>query len=143
MHDYYSKNGIKISIQPILKSNYTSFMFNYIFCEMNIKKVIHRVGAILISSWKCILQYLLGYQSILLGYPSNIHSFMPSIGSWYVIIHVSIIHIYINCSPEKSCFRSLQSLLLPQFSPYRHQPGFTVKRKQVRITNYRGIPINW
>ena len=35
------KNGNKTSIQPILKSNSTSFMFNNIFCEMNIKKVIH------------------------------------------------------------------------------------------------------
>ena len=34
------KNGNKISIQPILKSNSTSFMFNNMFCEMNIKKVI-------------------------------------------------------------------------------------------------------
>ena len=32
------KNGNKTSIQRILKSNYTSFMFNNIFCEMNIKK---------------------------------------------------------------------------------------------------------
>ena len=34
------KNGTKTSIQPILKSNSTSFIFNNIFCEMNIK-VIH------------------------------------------------------------------------------------------------------
>ena len=31
------KNRNKTSIQPILKSNSTSFMFNNIFCEMNIK----------------------------------------------------------------------------------------------------------
>ena len=30
------KNGNKTSIQPILKSNFTSFMFNNIFCEINI-----------------------------------------------------------------------------------------------------------
>ena len=41
LHVYYSKNGNKISTQPILKSNSTSFMFNNIFCKMNIKKVIH------------------------------------------------------------------------------------------------------
>ena len=82
------------------------------------------------------LQYLLGYPSILHGYPSNIHTFMPSIGSWCVIIHVSIIQVYINRSHEKSRFRSLQSILLPQFSTYRHKTGFIVKRKQVRITNY-------
>ena len=34
------KNGNKTCIQPILKSNSTSFMFNNIYCEMNIKKVI-------------------------------------------------------------------------------------------------------
>ena len=32
------KNGNKTSIQPILKSNSTSFMFKNIFWEMNIKK---------------------------------------------------------------------------------------------------------
>ena len=30
------KNGNNISIQPILKSNYTSFMFNNIFYEISI-----------------------------------------------------------------------------------------------------------
>ena len=30
------KNGNKTSIQPILRSNSTSFMFNNIFCEINI-----------------------------------------------------------------------------------------------------------
>ena len=35
------KNGNKTSILSILKSNSTSFMFNNIFCEMKIKKVIH------------------------------------------------------------------------------------------------------
>ena len=43
----------------MLKSNSTSFIFNNIFCEMNIKKVIHLGGAVenggtvLISSGKC------------------------------------------------------------------------------------------
>ena len=35
------KNGNKTCIQPILKLNSTSFMFNNIFFEMNIKIVIH------------------------------------------------------------------------------------------------------
>ena len=35
------KNRNKTSIQPILKSNSTSFMFNKKFCEMKGKKVIH------------------------------------------------------------------------------------------------------
>ena len=33
------KNGNKTSIQPILKSNSTSFMFNNIFCEIKGKKL--------------------------------------------------------------------------------------------------------
>ena len=37
----FHKNGNKKSIRPIPKSNSTSFIFNNIFCEMNIKKVIH------------------------------------------------------------------------------------------------------
>ena len=51
------KNGNKTSIQPILKSESTSFMFNNIFCEMNGKKVIHWGGGGRgngkIVSWKC------------------------------------------------------------------------------------------
>ena len=39
------------------------------------------------------MQYLLGCPSILLWYPRNIHTFIPSIGSWCVIINFSIIHI--------------------------------------------------
>ena len=39
------KNGNKTSIQPILKSNSPIFMFNNIFCEMDIKKVIYWGGA--------------------------------------------------------------------------------------------------
>ena len=41
LHVYYSQNGNKISIQPILKSNSTSFIVNSIFCEIKGKKVIH------------------------------------------------------------------------------------------------------
>ena len=33
------ENGNKTNIQPILKSNSISFMFNNNFCEINIKKV--------------------------------------------------------------------------------------------------------
>ena len=41
----------------------------------------------------------------------------------------------------ENCERS--RVLLPQFLTYRHQTGFIVKRKQVPITTYLGIPINW
>ena len=52
------KNGNKPSIQPILKSNYTSFMFNNILCEMKGTKVIAgggwgNGGTVRIASWKC------------------------------------------------------------------------------------------
>ena len=52
------KNGNKTSIQPILKSNSTYFMFNRKICEMKGKKVIHwgawgNGGTVQIVSWKC------------------------------------------------------------------------------------------
>ena len=57
------KNGNNTGIQPILKLNYTSFMFNTIFCKMRwrVKKLSTdhwggpggNGGAVLISSWKC------------------------------------------------------------------------------------------
>ena len=40
------KNGTKTNIQPILKSNSTSLVFNNIFCEMKGKKVIHWGGGL-------------------------------------------------------------------------------------------------
>ena len=88
------QSGNKTSIQPILKSNFTSFMFNKIFCEIYIKKVSHLEWRNHPNSFLEVeLQYLLGYPSILLAYPSNIHTFMPSIGSWCGIINLSIIHV--------------------------------------------------
>ena len=42
-------------------------------------------GTVLIFSWNCNYQHLLGYPSILLGYSSNIHTCMPFNGSWCVI----------------------------------------------------------
>ena len=59
-------------------------MFNNNFREMKGKKVIHWEGGLgepsklLLGS---VFLYLLGYPTILLGYPSNNHTFMPSIGS--------------------------------------------------------------
>ena len=40
------KNGNKTSMQTILKSKTTYFMFNKNFCEMKGKKVIHWVGGL-------------------------------------------------------------------------------------------------
>ena len=60
------KNRNKISIQPILKSNFTSFMFYNIFSGMNGKIVIHwgDGGTVLISSWKCNYSIYLDIQAI-------------------------------------------------------------------------------
>ena len=80
---------------------------------------------------------------MLLGYPSNNHTFMPSIGSLCVGSFYLFNFLPYNHSPEKWRFPALKSLLLPQFSTNRHQTGFIVKRKQVRITNYLSLPINW
>ena len=83
------KNGNKTSKQPILKSNYTSFMFNNIFCEMNGKKLstawwggnfweMGEPSKLLLGSVILVLDIQV---SILLGYPSNNCTIMPSIGS--------------------------------------------------------------
>ena len=113
-------------------------MFNNIFCEMNIKKVIHwggpggMVGTALISSWKCnfsicldIQVYYLDIQTITILLCLLL---VLCVGSFYSLIFISY-----NRSPEQWRFLALKSLLLPQFSTYRHQTGFIVKRKQVCI----------
>ena len=51
-----NKKGNKTCILPILKLNFPSFMFNNIFCGIDIKKVIRYGvlgGIILVSSGKC------------------------------------------------------------------------------------------
>ena len=40
-------------------------------------------------------------------------------------------------SPENLCFWQMKSLLIAQFSTYKHRTRFIVKRKQVRIEVYR------
>ena len=100
------KNGNRTSIQPILKSNSTSLMLNKVFCEMNGKKVIHWGGGIggmgelsklllgsVISVFTRISKYI--------GYPSNNHTFMPSIGSLCVGSFYIFIFLPYNHSPEK------------------------------------------
>ena len=59
--------------------------------------------------------------------------------SWFLLL---IHFLPYNRSPEKWRFLSLKSLLLPQFSTYRHRTGFIVQRKQVCISNYLGLPIH-
>ena len=83
---HYSKNRNKTSIQPILKLNSTSFMFNNIFCEVNSKLSTEGGpgGTILISSWKCIF---------------GIHLDIRAITTLYAFY--SIIFLSYNHSPEK------------------------------------------
>ena len=125
-------------------------MFNNIVFEKKDKKVIHWEGArgnggtVLITSWKCdfsiyldIQVYYLDIQAItsLLCLLLVLYVLFPSIHSlWSAIL---------NCYPEQWCFPALKSLLPPQFSTYRYRTGFIVKRKQVRITNYLGLPLYW
>ena len=59
-------------------------------------------------------------------------------GAWDTLIFIPYNH-----SPEKRHILALKSLLLPQFSTYRHRTGFIVMRIQVHIANYLGLPIKW
>ena len=90
-------------------------------------------GLILVFTW--ISKYI--------GYPSNNQTFMPSIGSLCVGSFYLFNFLTYNHTPEKWRFPALESLLLPQFATYRHRTGFIVKRKQMRISNYLGLPINF
>ena len=63
------KNGNKPSVQPILQSNSISFIFNNIFCEMNIKKVIHwgvpgEMGSLLNFLFEVEFQVYTNFQAI-------------------------------------------------------------------------------
>ena len=114
-------------------------MFNKFFCEMKGKKVIHwggawgNLGTVQNASWKCNFGIYLDIQAITTLCLLLVLYVVPSIYSFFYLNY--------NRSPEKWRFPALKSLLLPQFSTYRHRTGFIVKRKQVRITNYLGLPI--
>ena len=126
-HLLFIKKLNKRSTQPILKSNSMSFMFNNIFCEIKGKKVIHSGGRGRINETS---KFLLGMEfQYLLGYPRNNYTFMPYIGSLCVGFFYWLFFLSYNCSPEKWHFRSLKSLLLPQFSTYRHRIWFIMKRE--------------
>ena len=80
-------------------------MFNNIFCEMNIKKVIHWVGrvnggTILIASWKCNFSIYLDIQV----YYLDIQAITTLLCIQFVLyVSVPSIHSFVcyNCSPEK------------------------------------------
>ena len=72
-------------------------------------------------------------------YPSNIHTFMPSIGSSCVMINLSIsippswkVTFPVTSKPTPPTVFNLQALNWVHCG-----------KKQVHITNYLGIPINW
>ena len=82
------KNVNNTSIQPIPKSNSTSFMFNNIFCEMKGKEVINwggPGGIIQIASWKCNFGIYLDIQAIttLLCLLLVLYVLVPSIYSFF------------------------------------------------------------
>ena len=97
-------------------------------------------GTIQISSWKCNYRIYLDIQVYYMDI-QPISTLLCLLGCWCASINFSIIHVIKN-APEKWHFWSLQSLLLSQFSTYSHRTGCIMKRKQVCITNYLGIPIN-
>ena len=121
-------------------ANYSRMIpLNNFFCEMNIKKVIHWESR---GEWRnlpnyftCISKYITWISKQYLHF----YSFW-----WFLICNYEFFYntCYINHSSENWHFWSLQSPLLPQFSTYRHRTGFIVKRKQVPIANYLGIPVN-
>ena len=124
-------------------------MFNNIFCEMDIIKRYPlgggggNGGTVLISSWKCTYSIYLDIKVYYLDIQA-----ISTLLCLLLILDLYSTCFYNTClykpppPPEKSSFRSLQSLLLPQFSNYRHRTGYIVKRNLACITNYLRISIN-
>ena len=105
------------------------------------KKVIHWEGlggmglTVLISSWKCNFSIYLDIQAIttLLCLLLVLYVLVPSIHSFF----------YLTTALLKSdVFRHLKAYSSHSFQPIGIGTGFIAKRKQVRITNYLGLPIN-
>ena len=119
-------------------------MFNNIFCEMNIKKVIHcgmacgNWGTVLICSWKCnfniyfdIQVYYLDIKAIttLLCLLLVLYVLVPSIHSFF----------YLTTALWKSnIFWHSKA-----YSSYSFQPTGIMKRKQVCIQESLVWPLNW
>ena len=137
------KNCNKTSIQPILKLNSTSFMFKHIFCEMNIKKVIHWGG---LGKWGNLLNFLFEMEFQVY---TNIQAISTPVCHLFddnrlVICNYSIfIILAIKTRLLKITFPVTSKPTPPQFSTYRHRTGFIVKRKQVHILKYLGEHLNW
>ena len=89
-------------------------MLNNIFCEMKGKNVIH---------W-----------GVGLGNGGTV------LMCWFLLfIHFSTL----KPLSWKVTFSGTQKPSPPQFPTYKYRTGFIVKRKQVRIKTYLGLPINW
>ena len=128
-------------MQHILKLNSTSFMYNKKNCEMKGKKFIHQGGiwgnggTIQIASWKCNFSIYLDIQAIttLLGLLLVLYVLLPIYSFFYLTTTLVKIDI----------FRHSKVFAAHSFQPTDIGLGFIVKRKQMHITNYIGIPINW
>ena len=100
-------------------------------------------GTLLISSWKCNFSIYLDIQ-VYHFYIQAITTLLCLLLVLYVLI--PSIHSYFYLTTDllkKLRFPALKSLLLSQFSTYRHRTWFIVERKQVRISNYLGLPIKF
>ena len=92
------RNENKTSIQSILNSNSTSFIFNNIFCEMKGKKVINwggiggNGGTVPIASWKCNLGIYLDIQVYYLDIQAitTLYAFYWFFMCWFILyVHFS------------------------------------------------------
>ena len=88
-------------------------------------------GTIQIASWKCNFSIYLDIQAIttLLCLLLVLYVLVPSI---YSVLYLTTALL------KSNVFRYSKV-----YSSHRHQTGFIVKRNQVRITNYLGLPINY
>ena len=92
---------------------------------------------ILISSWKCNFSIYLDIHVYYLDIQA-----ITTLLCLLLILYVLFPSIHLFFYPTTTLLQSFpafNSLLLPQFSTYRHRTGFNVKRKRVRITNSRLI----
>ena len=94
-------------------------------------------GTVLISSWKCNLSIYLDIQVYYLDIQAitTLYAFY-----WFFLfIHFSIL----QSLSWKVTFSGIQKPAPPTVLNLKASSGFIVKKKQVRITNYLGLPKNW
>ena len=135
----------KSGIQPILKSNSTSFWGNNCFPGMNAKKVTSVLKTLAPGDaggkWR---------NHLISSLKWNI------VGGAYILVEIVFrfcwLHIIVRDAcpslpslrcPENWRFWSLRSLLLAQFSTHKHPTMFITKRKEVGTEKYPDTPIQW